>query len=94
MISKAYEKADFEVVEFSLEDVLTNSAVITTAPTVPGTDPSNSVETTAKDEGSNADNKSDDASEGMNPIIWIVIAVAVVGVGAVIIVFITKKKAN
>ena len=52
------------------------------------------METTAKDEGSNADNKSDDASEGMNPIIWIVIAVAVVGVGAVIIVFITKKKAN
>ena len=37
MISKAYEKADFEIIEFSLEDVLTNSAVITTAPTVPGT---------------------------------------------------------
>ncbi len=42
MISKAYEKADFQVVEFSLEDVLTNSTVVTTvpsttAPTVPGT---------------------------------------------------------
>ena len=42
MISKAYEKADFEIVEFSLEDVLTNSAVVTTIPsdpvtTVPGT---------------------------------------------------------
>lgn len=37
MISKAYEKADFEFVEFSLEDVLTNSSVITTAPTEPGT---------------------------------------------------------
>ncbi|MBR4286226.1 MAG: hypothetical protein IKT55_00815 [Clostridia bacterium] len=37
MISKAYEKADFEIVEFSLEDVLTNSSVITTAPTEPGT---------------------------------------------------------
>lgn len=37
MISKAYEKADFEFVEFSLEDVLTNSSVITTEPTVPGT---------------------------------------------------------
>ncbi len=37
MISKAYEKADFEFIEFSLEDVLTNSSVITTEPTVPGT---------------------------------------------------------
>ena len=37
MISKAYEKADFEIIEFSLEDVLTNSSVITTAPTVPAT---------------------------------------------------------
>ena len=37
MISKAYEKADFEFIEFSLEDVLTNSSVITTGPTVPGT---------------------------------------------------------
>ena len=37
MISKAYEKADFEIVEFSLEDVLTNSSVITTDPTEPGT---------------------------------------------------------
>lgn len=37
MISKAYEKADLEFIEFSLEDVLTNSAVITTAPTEPGT---------------------------------------------------------
>ena len=37
MISKAYEKADFEFIEFSLEDVLTNSAVVTTAPTEPGT---------------------------------------------------------
>ena len=37
MISKAYEKADFEFIEFSLEDVLTNSSVITTAPTEPGT---------------------------------------------------------
>ena len=37
MISKAYEKADFEIVEFSLEDVLTTSTVITTAPTEPPT---------------------------------------------------------
>lgn len=39
MISNAYEKADFEIIEFSLEDVLTNSSVVTTAPpvTVPGT---------------------------------------------------------
>ena len=37
MVSKAYEKADFEIIELSLEDVLTNSSVITTAPTVPGT---------------------------------------------------------
>ena len=37
MISKAYDKADFEFIEFSLEDVLTNSSVITTAPTEPGT---------------------------------------------------------
>ena len=39
MISKAYEKADFEIIEFSLEDVLTNSAVVTTETpvTVPGT---------------------------------------------------------
>lgn len=42
MISKAYEKADFQIIEFSLEDVLTNSAVVTTVPsttvpTVPGT---------------------------------------------------------
>lgn len=47
MISKAYEKADFEIVEFSLEDVLTVSNVVhttqpnTTTPntttTVPGT---------------------------------------------------------
>ncbi len=37
MISKAYEKADFEIVEFSLEDVLTNSSVITTSPTEPCT---------------------------------------------------------
>lgn len=39
MISKAYEKADFKIVLFDLEDVLTNSAVVTTAPptTIPGT---------------------------------------------------------
>lgn len=41
MISKAYEKADFQIFEFSLEDVLTNSAVVhtTTAPstTLPAT---------------------------------------------------------
>ena len=40
MISKAYEKADFQIVEFSLEDVLTKSSVVhtTTAPTtLPGT---------------------------------------------------------
>ena len=37
MISKAYEKADFEIVEFSLEDVLTNSAVVTTIPSEPAT---------------------------------------------------------
>lgn len=42
MISKAYEKADLEIVEFSLEDVITSSAVVTTIPaetstTLPGT---------------------------------------------------------
>ena len=35
MISKAYEKADFTVVEFELEDVLTASNVVHT--TVPST---------------------------------------------------------
>ena len=43
MISKAYEKADFIIIEFSLEDVLSSSAVVhtTTAPstTVPTTLP-------------------------------------------------------
>lgn len=41
MISKAYEKADFQIIEFTLEDVLTSSAVVhtTTAPstTIPVT---------------------------------------------------------
>lgn len=41
MISKAYEKADFEIIEFALEDVLTVSQVVhtTTAPstTIPTT---------------------------------------------------------
>lgn len=41
MISKAYEKADFEIIEFTLEDVLTSSGVVhtTTAPstTIPTT---------------------------------------------------------
>lgn len=37
MISKAYEKADLEIIEFTLEDVLTNSAVVTTVPSEPGT---------------------------------------------------------
>ena len=41
MISKAYEKADFQIIEFSLEDVLSSSAVVhtTTAPstTIPTT---------------------------------------------------------
>ena len=41
MISKAYEKADFQIIEFTLEDVLTASAVVhtTTAPstTIPVT---------------------------------------------------------
>lgn len=39
MISKAYEKADFKVVEFEIEDVLTTSTVVhTTQPstTLPG----------------------------------------------------------
>ncbi len=35
MISKAYEKADFTVIEFQLEDVLTDSAVVHTT-TLPG----------------------------------------------------------
>ena len=43
MISKAYEKADFQILEFALEDVLTASEVVhttqaTSAPTtLPGT---------------------------------------------------------
>lgn len=42
MISKAYEKPDFELIEFALEDVLTASGVVhTTTPntttTLPGT---------------------------------------------------------
>ena len=36
MISKAYEKADFTVIEFQLEDVLTASAVVHTT-TLPAT---------------------------------------------------------
>ena len=34
MISKAYEKADFTVIEFQVDDVLTSSAVVQT--TLPG----------------------------------------------------------
>ncbi len=45
MISRAYEKADFQIIEFAVEDVLTASSVVhttrpnTTAPstTLPGT---------------------------------------------------------
>ena len=40
MISKAYEKADFKIIEFDVEDVLTTSTVVhTTQPstTLPGT---------------------------------------------------------
>ena len=40
MISKAYDKADFKVIEFEIEDVLTTSSVVhTTQPstTLPGT---------------------------------------------------------
>ena len=45
MISKTYEKADFKIIEFVLEDVLTASSVVhttqsettTPATTVPGT---------------------------------------------------------
>lgn len=37
MISIAYEKPDFQIEEFSFEDVLSNSAVVTTAPTEPPT---------------------------------------------------------
>lgn len=41
MISKAYENPDFKIIEFSLEDVLSSSAVVhtTTAPstTIPTT---------------------------------------------------------
>lgn len=37
MISKAYEKADFQIIEFSLEDVLTKSSVVHTTTTLPAT---------------------------------------------------------
>ncbi len=37
MISKAYEKPDIQLIEFSLEDVLTASGVIHTTTTLPGT---------------------------------------------------------
>ncbi len=44
MISKAYEKADFQIIEFALEDVLTASKVVHTteattsvSTTLPGT---------------------------------------------------------
>ena len=46
MISKAYEKADFKVVEFEIEDVLTASRVVhTTQPstTLPATTSSSGV---------------------------------------------------
>ena len=50
MISKAYEKADFQIIEFTLEDVLTSSAVVhtTTEPstTLPTTVPGTTVPTT------------------------------------------------
>ena len=39
MISKAYEKADFKVIEFEVDDVLTTSTVVHTtqpATTLPG----------------------------------------------------------
>lgn len=41
MISKAYENPDFEIIEFSLEDVLSSSAVVHTT-----TEPSTTIPTT------------------------------------------------
>ena len=43
MISKAYEKADFEIIEFTMEDVLTASKVVHT--TVPSTTTPNTTTT-------------------------------------------------
>ena len=69
-----------------------------TVPTVPA-DPSDPSGTTAGTSESTKDtsskshkNNNNDTPEGINPIIWIVIAVAVVGAGAVIVVFVLKKK--
>ena len=41
MISKAYEKADFTVIEFEIEDILTGSSVVHTT-TLPATTSSSS----------------------------------------------------
>ncbi len=50
MISKAYKKADFQIIEFAIEDVLTASKVVhtteatTSAPTtLPGTTSSSNI---------------------------------------------------
>lgn len=44
MISKAYVIPDIEIVEFSLEDVLTKSAVIHTTTTLPATTSSGGIQ--------------------------------------------------
>ena len=50
MISKAYEKADFTVIEFTVEDVLTGSSVVHTT-TLPATTSSGGVTMGNKGEG-------------------------------------------
>jgi hypothetical protein len=50
MISKAYEKADFTVIEFTVEDVLTGSSVVHTT-TLPATTSSGSINVGNKGDG-------------------------------------------
>lgn len=58
MISKAYEKADFTVIEFSVEDVLTSSSVVHTT-TLPGTTTSGGINIGNKGDGGIEFNYSD-----------------------------------
>jgi hypothetical protein len=50
MISKAYEKADFTVIEFTVEDVLTGSSVVHTT-TLPATTSSGGINIGNKGDG-------------------------------------------
>ncbi len=58
MISNAYEKADFKVIEFMVEDVLTASSIVHTT-TMPATTSSGGVDVGNKGDGGEEFNYSD-----------------------------------